>query len=164
MPPQLTRRHARASGLAKDTGFPACSPTPCSPCSRCWARGGPRRIARAQAAHCDSVGGSRRARQACGWRPPGLVNRPLFGQPGPHPALGWPRPDSESGSPACPPGRVLSLGHSDVGALSHHQHLTARCSGPEALGEGSAEPPRGTHCQASTGKEESAYVNELCLK
>lgn len=57
----------------------------------------------AQAAYCDSMGGSRRAWQACGWCPPGPVNRPLFGQPGPHPALGWPRPDlSLAPLPACP--------------------------------------------------------------
>lgn len=152
---QLTHRHARASGLAKDTKVPPCpSPPPRLPCPRRQARGGPRRMARAQAAHCDSVGGSHRAWQACGWRPPGRVNRPFFGQPGPHPALGWPRPDSGSGSPACLLGDVLSLGHRDTGAPSHHQ-MRHDARGWRLWG-GVSRASAGIHYKASIGKEERA--------
>lgn len=69
-------------------------------------------MARTQAVHCESVGGPHRARQARCWHPLALVNRPLFGRLGPHPALRRPSPGSDSGPTACWQGGVSRLGSS----------------------------------------------------
>ena len=126
-------------------------------------------MARTQAVHCESVGGPHRARQARCWHPLALVNRPLFGRLGPHPALRRPSPGSDSGPTACwqGGGTVTPSSWQFMPQAIHHQHPMVGVLGSKGSGRAEqshgleAAPPGGSHCAASTGVEESEDGNDF---